>query len=147
MQSGVTNYMGLYTRVLVPIYDSCFALGSKLFSIKDTNSARSSIVHFGFQSNIICCEQWKKKTFGILTTNIPSHCLVFYVFWSTTHLPSSGVAQLWLWKWQLDIERNKKRHQWTDTPGQTLTEQRTRTKWVYLSEMVMISIDFNVIYL
>lgn len=23
--------MGLYTRVLVPIYDSCFALGSKLF--------------------------------------------------------------------------------------------------------------------
>lgn len=42
--------MGLYTRVLVPIYDSCFALGSKrLFSIKDTNSARYSIVQFVFQ--------------------------------------------------------------------------------------------------
>lgn len=50
MQSGVTNYMGLYTRVLVPIYESCFALGSKrLFSIKDTNSARYSIVQFVFQ--------------------------------------------------------------------------------------------------
>lgn len=51
-----------------------------------------------------------------------------------------------MWKWQPDSERNKKGHQWTDTPGQTLTEQRTRKKWVYLSETVMISIDFNVIY-
>lgn len=138
--------MGLYTRVLVPIYDSCFALGSKLFFHQ--RHKQCAIFYSTFWVSVQHHMLWAMKQRP--SVFVPPTFLLVALF-----VMFSGAQRIYHpQEWPSNdcendnqILKKKKRHQWTDTPGQTLTKQRTRTKWVYLSEMVMISIDFNAIYL
>lgn len=138
--------MGLYTRVLVPIYDSCFALGSKLFFHQ--RHKQCAIFYSTFWVSVQHHMLWAMKQRP--SVFVPPTFLLVALF-----VMFSGAQRIYHpQEWPSNdcendnqILKKKKSHQWTDTPGQTLTKQRTRTKWVYLSEMVMISIDFNAIYL
>lgn len=145
--------MGLYTRVLVPIYDSCFALGSKLFFHQ--RHKQCAIFYSTFWVSVKHHMLWAMKQRP--SVFVPPTFLLVALFVMFSGAQRIYHSQEWpsndyendnqILKEIKNVINELTHLVWTEWWTDTLTKQRTRTKWVYLSEMVMISIDFNAIYL